>query len=120
MRQSRVFERVPCAAVAQWIEYWPPKPRVVGSIPASRTTDLMMRVGQSTGSRRTARNLLLYSPIPWRGARVAKGGRLYICWLAPTLVRIQSPPPVMNAVTSAQGSLVDAGVVQWQNPSLPS
>ncbi len=25
------------AAVAQWIEYWPPKPRVVGSIPASRT-----------------------------------------------------------------------------------
>ena len=24
------------AAVAQWIEYWPPKPRVVGSIPASR------------------------------------------------------------------------------------
>ena len=26
-----------CAAVAQWIEYWPPKPRVVGSIPASRT-----------------------------------------------------------------------------------
>src|SRR6218665_3467923 len=39
MRQSRVFEWVPCAAVAQWIEYWPPKPRVVGSIPASRTTD---------------------------------------------------------------------------------
>src|SRR3989344_3155239 len=28
------------AAVAQWIEYWPPKPRVVGSIPASRTMDL--------------------------------------------------------------------------------
>ena len=26
------------AAVAQWIEYWPPKPRVVGSIPASRTS----------------------------------------------------------------------------------
>ncbi len=26
------------AAVAQWIEYWPPKPWVVGSIPASRTT----------------------------------------------------------------------------------
>ncbi len=24
------------AAVAQWIEYWPPKPRVAGSIPASR------------------------------------------------------------------------------------
>ena len=29
----------PSAAVAQWIEYWPPKPRVVGSIPASRTTE---------------------------------------------------------------------------------
>ena len=28
----------PDAAVAQWIEYWPPKPRVVGSIPASRAT----------------------------------------------------------------------------------
>lgn len=28
------------AAVAQWIEYWPPKPRVVGSIPASRTSDV--------------------------------------------------------------------------------
>ena len=27
------------AAVAQWIEYWPPKPRVVGSIPASRTSN---------------------------------------------------------------------------------
>lgn len=27
----------PYAAVAQWIEYWPPKPRVAGSIPASRT-----------------------------------------------------------------------------------
>ena len=27
---------IPRAAVAQWIEYWPPKPRVVGSIPASR------------------------------------------------------------------------------------
>lgn len=26
------------AAVAQWIEYRPPKPRVVGSIPASRAT----------------------------------------------------------------------------------
>src|SRR6476620_9888013 len=26
------------ASVAQWIEYWPPKPRVVGSIPASRAT----------------------------------------------------------------------------------
>ena len=25
------------AAVAQWIEYRPPKPRAVGSIPASRT-----------------------------------------------------------------------------------
>jgi hypothetical protein len=29
--------QLPYAAVAQWIEYWPPKPRVVGSIPASRT-----------------------------------------------------------------------------------
>ena len=29
------------AAVAQWIEYWPPKPRVVGSIPASRTIQRM-------------------------------------------------------------------------------
>ena len=28
-----------CAAVAQWIEYWPPKPRVVGSIPASRANE---------------------------------------------------------------------------------
>lgn len=28
------------AAVAQWIEYWPPKPRVVGSIPASRATSI--------------------------------------------------------------------------------
>jgi hypothetical protein len=25
------------APVAQWIEYWPPKPRVAGSIPAGRT-----------------------------------------------------------------------------------
>ena len=31
------FQKSPRAAVAQWIEYWPPKPRVAGSIPASRT-----------------------------------------------------------------------------------
>lgn len=36
---SHHFKRLN-AAVAQWIEYWPPKPRVVGSIPASRTTSL--------------------------------------------------------------------------------
>lgn len=36
---SHLFD-VPSAAVAQWIEYWPPKPRVVGSIPASRTRRL--------------------------------------------------------------------------------
>ena len=34
---SSLFDVRPQAAVAQWIEYWPPKPRVVGSIPASRT-----------------------------------------------------------------------------------
>ena len=28
------------ALVAQWIEYWPPKPGVVGSIPAERATSL--------------------------------------------------------------------------------
>ncbi len=28
----------PRALVAQWIEYWPPKPGVVGSIPAERAT----------------------------------------------------------------------------------
>src|SRR3954470_15200575 len=32
------FRHSPRAAVAQWIEYWPPKPRVVGSIPASRAS----------------------------------------------------------------------------------
>ena len=31
----------PSAAVAQWIEYWPPKPRVAGSIPASRAISLI-------------------------------------------------------------------------------
>ncbi len=36
MGHNRGFPR---AAVAQWIEYWPPKPRVVGSIPASRATN---------------------------------------------------------------------------------
>src|SRR5260364_244531 len=35
--------------------------------------------------------------LSWRGARVVKGGRLYICWLAPTLVRIQPPPPFQRA-----------------------
>src|SRR4051812_5048044 len=32
---ARLFQHLN-AAVAQWIEYWPPKPRVAGSIPASR------------------------------------------------------------------------------------
>ena len=35
--QQLQYKETDCAAVAQWIEYWPPKPRVVGSIPASRT-----------------------------------------------------------------------------------
>src|SRR5574343_244999 len=37
-RKARAIMPAYCthAAVAQWIEYWPPKPRVVGSIPASR------------------------------------------------------------------------------------
>ena len=34
------------AAVAQWIEYWPPKPRVVGSIPASRANKLSISKNQ--------------------------------------------------------------------------
>ena len=47
IKQIRLYEacltsgapphQISVAAVAQWIEYWPPKPRVVGSIPASRT-----------------------------------------------------------------------------------
>jgi hypothetical protein len=36
------------AAVAQWIEYWPPKPRVAGSIPASRTISFLLLVKQPT------------------------------------------------------------------------
>ena len=35
--QAHFPHQISIAAVAQWIEYWPPKPRVVGSIPASRT-----------------------------------------------------------------------------------
>jgi rare lipoprotein A len=35
--ECSIFHR--CAPVAQWIEYWPPKPGVAGSIPAGRTTD---------------------------------------------------------------------------------
>jgi hypothetical protein len=38
--------RLSDAAVAQWIEYWPPKPRVVGSIPASRA-NCTLRVRKS-------------------------------------------------------------------------
>ncbi len=38
-RRIGTIERRDHAAVAQWIEYWPPKPRVVGSIPASRTIE---------------------------------------------------------------------------------
>jgi hypothetical protein len=59
------------AAVAQWIEYWPPKPRVVGSIPASRTN-----IFQQPCFRDSRRGInveyLLYSiwstnrgPTPW-------------------------------------------------------
>jgi hypothetical protein len=42
------------AAVAQWIEYWPPKPRVVGSIPASRTITVI-------------RSADFHAPILWSG-----------------------------------------------------
>ena len=39
------------AAVAQWIEYWPPKPRVVGSIPASRTNRPFFNVSENLKTR---------------------------------------------------------------------
>ena len=39
------------AAVAQWIEYWPPKPRVVGSIPASRTRHPFLNVSEHLKTR---------------------------------------------------------------------
>jgi hypothetical protein len=42
---SHLFRFSPSAAVAQWIEYWPPKPRVVGSIPASRTIKAFEFIG---------------------------------------------------------------------------
>ena len=47
----------PRAAVAQWIEYWPPKPRVVGSIPASRAKNEKRhpRVAFALESRRRGR-----------------------------------------------------------------
>lgn len=37
LRCTEVTTHLPPAPVAQWIEYWPPKPRVAGSIPAGRT-----------------------------------------------------------------------------------
>ena len=50
---ARLIESKAVAAVAQWIEYWPPKPRVVGSIPASRTknngTTINTRVPSESG-----------------------------------------------------------------------
>ena len=47
------MRRTSLAAVAQWIEYWPPKPRVVGSIPASRTkrTFATLRGGVFVGGK---------------------------------------------------------------------
>ncbi len=57
------------AAVAQWIEYWPPKPRVVGSIPASRTTFF-------ASFAKSGKKAVLEFEILRRSARVAKGGRL--------------------------------------------
>jgi hypothetical protein len=46
--QAHFPHQISIAAVAQWIEYWPPKPRVVGSIPASRTIYLchIVAIGQ--------------------------------------------------------------------------
>ena len=32
------------APVAQWIEYWPPKPGVAGSIPAGRTRPIALKI----------------------------------------------------------------------------
>ena len=46
----KAVNRMEYAAVAQWIEYWPPKPRVVGSIPASRTTFFEAMIVFSGGS----------------------------------------------------------------------
>ena len=50
---------VPRAAVAQWIEYWPPKPRVVGSIPASRAIRPKVLMGRGIQSQQgfEARNV---------------------------------------------------------------
>ena len=50
------------AAVAQWIEYWPPKPRVVGSIPASRTKS-MIDVSRSRLMLQSCGFLLALTPL---------------------------------------------------------
>ena len=57
-----------CAAVAQWIEYWPPKPRVVGSIPASRTN--------LTGPCRTHGLTFQRQALSWLGLSLFKQGLL--------------------------------------------
>ena len=49
--QAHFPHQISIAAVAQWIEYWPPKPRVVGSIPASRTNRQFFNVSEHLKTR---------------------------------------------------------------------
>ena len=53
------YLHISSAAVAQWIEYWPPKPRVVGSIPARRTKFEKIRTMQHKQTEKTRPSIIL-------------------------------------------------------------
>ena len=58
-------QRPPQAAVAQWIEYRPPKPRVVGSIPASRATPHTVLASKTFTKRQPTGLALLFLVLCW-------------------------------------------------------
>ena len=83
------------AAVAQWIEYWPPKPRVVGSIPASRTIPQHEKAAPQGGCsffapRQTGRRQCAAAASPSRSSS-AKRVDFWCCTNAPHHISLTRP-----------------------------
>ena len=103
------------AAVAQWIEYWPPKPRVVGSIPASRATGLFGYLSSLTGRVVTS----VPSQLPFGSCATWPIRRPKDCCSAVFfLFRVLLHPLRMLSVARLRRSPLDSGLYPFSNDLL--
>ena len=106
------------AAVAQWIEYWPPKPRVVGSIPASRTSLVRKCKTKRKNSRfvfdvKNAATIEFFGGVPeWLKGADCKSVGLRLHWFESSPLHQFLVEEFEDAVAGIDAQC-SAGVVQW-------